>query len=272
MSGDRYETTEPAPNRTASEVLHRLARTLKEDAEWMLSALDQELDEAASVLRADAEWVLQALDQQEWDAQLGPRSRRMFRMMVLFSVLGNRDRDILLAITARLAQGKAVGKAVAGDLSGFRPAPRQTGRVGKSAAPVSAPRVLLVDDDPDSLRVTRAMLRKSGLEVTTAASGDEALALMGSDTSFDILVTDYAMPGLNGLGLIELAQEREQGLPGLVVTGYGHDIAPTRLPAGVEVLAKPFTRAEFVERIQALIRARPSSDAIEPAANDFDDG
>ena len=134
MSGDRYETTEFAPNRNASGVLHRLARTLKEDAEWMLSALDQELDEVASVLRADAEWVLQALDQQEWDAQLGPRSRRMFRMMVLFSVLGNRDRDMLLAITARLAQGK-VGKAVVGDMSGFCPAPRQTGRVGGSAAP-----------------------------------------------------------------------------------------------------------------------------------------
>jgi len=268
MIGDEHTTTARGGERPASAVLQRLASALKDDAEWLLSSVDQDLNEVASILRADAEWVLQALDHHapEWDAQLGPRSRRIFRMLVLFSVLGNRDRDMLLAFAARLAQGS---KAAVGEANGYRAAPRRNGRAGASARPVSAPRVLLVDDDPDSLRVTRAMLRKSGFEVDTAATGDEALALMASHTVFDVLVTDYAMPGLNGLGLIELAQEREPELPGLVVTGYGNDIAPSQLPAGVEVLAKPFTRAEFVERIRALTRAREGAGAIEMAANRF---
>jgi CheY-like chemotaxis protein len=271
MIADQHATTETGRDRGASAVLHRLVGVLKGDAEWMLSAVDRDLNEVASVLQADAEWVLQALDRHapEWDAQLGPRNRRIFRMMVLFSVLGNRDRDMLLAFAARLAQGKPV----AGETSAYRPAPRRTGYAGKSVEPVGgrlgAARVLLVDDDPDSLRITRAMLRKCGFEVTIAASGDEALALMDSEASFDVLVTDYAMPGLNGLGLIELAQEREPHLPSLVVTAYGNDIATGRLPAGVKVLAKPFTRAEFVERIRALTRARVGADAADPAANDF---
>jgi len=261
--------TNGGSERAAAEVLHRLAKTLKEDAEWMLSALDKDLDEIASLLRSDAEWVLQALDLHapEWEAQLGPRSRRMFRMMVLFSVLGNRDRDMLLALAARLAQGKAT----AAELTSNRPVTkRPPSRANVSVSSMGAPRVLLVDDDPDALRVTRAMLRKSGFDVTVATGGDEALALMDADAPFDIVVTDYAMPGLNGLGLIELAQEREPGLPGLVVTGYGNDIDAKRLPACVEVLPKPFTRSKFVERIRDLTQAHAGAATSEMPVSEFD--
>jgi CheY-like chemotaxis protein len=267
MNVDPYATTEPERDRSTTAVLHRLATVLKDDAAWMLSAFDQDLDQIASLLRADAEWVLQALDHHapEWDGQLGPRSRRIFRMMVLFSVLGNRDRDMLLAFAARLAQGKPA----AAEVTGVRSPPRRNGYASKTSAPLGAVRVLLVDDDPDSLRVTRAMLRKSGIEVTTATSGDDALAMMDAEAPFDLLVTDYAMPGLNGLALIELAQEREPDLPGLIVTAYGSDIAPSRLPAGVQLLAKPFTRAEFIERVRALTFERPGADATAPAASGF---
>jgi CheY-like chemotaxis protein len=121
---------------------------------------------------------------------------------------------------------------------------------------LSVHQVLYVDDAADVRRMTGMMLRKAGFAVTLAASGDEALGLLAAGGPFDALVTDYAMPGLNGLALVELALDRDPSLPALIVTGYIRDAEFDRLPARVPVLTKPFTRAEFVQQVEILVRPR----------------
>ncbi len=98
-----------------------------------------------------------------------------------------------------------------------------------------------------------SILRKAGFHVTTAANGDDALALLADGRSFDALVTDHAMPGLSGLALTELALERVPDLPVMVVTGYGQESELQTLPARIPVLAKPMKRNDFVHWVQVLV-------------------
>ena len=116
-------------------------------------------------------------------------------------------------------------------------------------------RVLLIDDEPDVARVAAAFLRKAGFDVTTAGSGGEALAGLGQGRAFDVLVTDFAMPGLNGTDLVSAARERQPGLPALVITGYAGAESLDRLPADVAILRKPFERRDFVNTVNALIES-----------------
>ena len=68
--------------------------------------------------------------------------------------------------------------------------------------------------------------------------------------SFDLLVTDYAMPGLSGLELIDAVRLRKPQMPILMVTGYADT---GQEAADVPRLQKPFLPAELVDRVQALI-------------------
>jgi CheY-like chemotaxis protein len=63
------------------------------------------------------------------------------------------------------------------------------------------PNVLLVDDNPDGLLARRALLEELGYCVQIANTGEEALKLF-EVTNFDVVVTDYRMPGMNGVEFI----------------------------------------------------------------------
>jgi PAS domain S-box-containing protein len=118
-------------------------------------------------------------------------------------------------------------------------------------------RVLLAEDEDLVRMVTAEMLRRSGYEVTTAASGEEALALIAAGGEVDILVTDVAMDGMDGKTLSIRAREHLPSLPVLFVSGYPAEVlSGDRMIADTdEVLTKPFTPAELVERVE-LVRRR----------------
>ena len=91
---------------------------------------------------------------------------------------------------------------------------------------------------------------RAGYDVVQAADGEEALALLDAAGPFDLLVTDYAMPGLSGLELIDAVRLRKPQMPILMVTGYADT---GQEAADVPRLQKPFLPAELVDRVQALI-------------------
>jgi CheY-like chemotaxis protein len=68
-------------------------------------------------------------------------------------------------------------------------------------APLVVPKILLVDDNRDGLLVRRLLLEEAGFDVQVATGGEEALNLFRS-TRFDVVVTDYRMPKMNGDELI----------------------------------------------------------------------
>ncbi|HEY0185827.1 MAG TPA: response regulator [Rhodopila sp.] len=129
-------------------------------------------------------------------------------------------------------------------------------RAGES----SSRTVLMVDDDPDVLRMLSASLSAAGFAVRLARSGDEALAALAGNARVDAIVTDYAMVGMDGVELLAQAEQRRPGLPGIVITGFADSARLRDLPAGIEVLSKPFRRTELIGRLRVLIDGRSGTD------------
>jgi PAS domain S-box-containing protein len=125
-------------------------------------------------------------------------------------------------------------------------------------------RVLLVDDAPDVLLTTSAFLSGAGLTVVRAADGDQVLALLAQGERFDAVVTDYAMPGMNGIDLIQEIRNLQPDLPAVIITGYADLGSGSTLPDGATVLYKPFARDRLLHALRGVM-AREAA-APEPAA------
>lgn len=80
--------------------------------------------------------------------------------------------------------------------------------------------ILLVDDDPMVSWNLGQYLTRMGMKVTTCGDGSEAMTLLENET-YDVLITDVQMPGLNGLALIEWVRQQRPNLCVVVITGFG---------------------------------------------------
>jgi signal transduction histidine kinase/ActR/RegA family two-component response regulator len=113
-------------------------------------------------------------------------------------------------------------------------------------------RVLLVDDDAAVLEAATGLVAELGFEVTPVASGDEALEMLRAGP-FDLLMTDVAMPGMNGVELARAAREAVPELPILFASGYA-DLQTFGADLGREILLKkPFRITELAARIQQVL-------------------
>jgi CheY-like chemotaxis protein len=109
---------------------------------------------------------------------------------------------------------------------------------------------LLVDDEELVRMSTADMLIDLGFEVIEAGTGEDALRLINSNVSPDLLVTDHLMPGMNGVELARAVRTVKPDLPVLLVSGYAEveGIAPE-----LARLTKPFRNAELAASITALL-------------------
>jgi CheY-like chemotaxis protein len=108
-------------------------------------------------------------------------------------------------------------------------------------------RILLVDDDAQVRRSTSAMLTELGYEHIKAASGQEAIQQLQDSEGIDLLLTDYAMPGMTGMELCKQSLGIRPELKMLLMTGYADSAA---LPTGsLTVLNKPFTLNQLADTI-----------------------
>jgi signal transduction histidine kinase/CheY-like chemotaxis protein len=105
-------------------------------------------------------------------------------------------------------------------------------------------RVLVVDDDKLVRRFMAESLRSLRYHVTEAESGAQALATMERER-FDLLVVDFAMPGMNGADAARAAQERQPGIKVLMVSGYADSAAVEAALGTARQLRKPFDLAEL---------------------------
>jgi CheY-like chemotaxis protein len=117
---------------------------------------------------------------------------------------------------------------------------------------VLRPLTLLVDDSPDIRRTIGRFLEVAGFEVVQASSGIEALTLLTSGQKFALLVTDYAMPGLNGAELATQALQQLPALKILIITGFPTDASLVN-PSNVAMLEKPFSRATLIACLKSLL-------------------
>ena len=119
-------------------------------------------------------------------------------------------------------------------------------------------RVLVVDDEAGIRKVVQDALKREGLEVETAADGQEALAHLARG-EFQLVITDLNMPRLDGLDLVLKIRESSD-IPALVLTVRQEERDKVRLlDAGADdYVTKPFGIAELLARVRALLRRRDS--------------
>jgi signal transduction histidine kinase/ActR/RegA family two-component response regulator len=113
-------------------------------------------------------------------------------------------------------------------------------------------RILVVDDDDDVRLVAAAMIEELGYEVTVAASGQAALQALGEE-NFDLVLTDVAMPGMNGVELAARVREAHPQVRILFASGYadihtfGTDLSDEKL------LKKPYRMSEVAAHLAAAL-------------------
>ena len=121
-------------------------------------------------------------------------------------------------------------------------------------------RVLMVEDDGDVRSILATFLTRLGCELTTAQSGDQALALLDADRPFELLLTDISLgPGMRGTEVAARAQQRFPALAILLMSGFSAELlaADRESPASWELLPKPCTHQELTLAIgRALAAAR----------------
>lgn len=117
--------------------------------------------------------------------------------------------------------------------------------------------ILLVDDEAIILNAISVDLRQEKYEVTKASSGEEALQLL-KDKTFDAIVTDLSMPGVDGLGVLKAAKRINDLTCVIILTGYGNmttAIDALRLGAD-DYLLKPCESEELIIRIERCLEKK----------------
>jgi signal transduction histidine kinase/CheY-like chemotaxis protein len=111
--------------------------------------------------------------------------------------------------------------------------------------------LLFVDDDFLISLSTVSLLEDLGHTVIKAMSGADALAVLREGQTVDLMITDYAMPGMTGLQLAEEARRLRPELPILLATGYAD--VPITSDLDLPRLSKPYQQRQLAEQIAILI-------------------
>ena len=130
------------------------------------------------------------------------------------------------------------------------PAPETEIARGAQPRPLeSSKAVLLVDDDEAVRTVLGEQLREMGFSVEEVGDGCSALERLKGNGGYDVLLTDFAMPGMNGLDMIRSAVRHRPTINALLMTGYADEDAVADARGNVPVIRKPIDLEELMRRI-----------------------
>ena len=172
-----------------------------------------------------------------------------------------------LRITSAVGEGTTVELLLPRSTEAARPAaePAESTAPGTAARPT---RILVVDDHDEVREIVAAHLDTLGYEAVEASGGHAALALLrGNCDAFDLLIADFAMPGMGGIELVRAARVLCPELAVLVLTGYA-DIAGREREFGeAVVMHKPFRMRDLGAKVEQALRAQAGGKARSAAAS-----
>lgn len=116
--------------------------------------------------------------------------------------------------------------------------------------------LLVVEDEAPVRALVHRILEDAGFRVIVAVDGNDALELAGRHQGrIDLLFTDVVMPGMSGRELAERLLTQRPGTPVLYASGYDEELVAERasLDPEIQYLAKPYTAAQLLDRIQTLL-------------------
>jgi two-component system cell cycle response regulator len=124
-------------------------------------------------------------------------------------------------------------------------------------------KILVVDDDEPTRKLIVSLLSPRGHQCVTANNGREALDKI-METKFDALITDIAMPEMDGITLTKELSKHYQNIPVMVMTGYTDEYsAEAVIDSGArEFIKKPFSISEFPIRFDIMMRDHKAEEAL----------
>jgi response regulator RpfG family c-di-GMP phosphodiesterase len=147
----------------------------------------------------------------------------------------------------------------------------------KEVFPPRLGRILVVDDEQESINVLGDFLSHKGYEVAGALSGEEALEIV-EPGGFDLAFVDICMPGMSGIELVSELKQESPGLPVVMMTAYSTvECAVEAFRTGAtDFLAKPLKLTDIDSIVEKLVQKRVSSPGVDSLltvlseqANDF---
>lgn len=114
-----------------------------------------------------------------------------------------------------------------------------------------------MEDDPDVAKTLSLVLSIERYRVETVGDGETALAKCKSDVGYDLIITDFLMPGMDGLELARLIKERSPHTPVVLFTAYLEALSSNekgRLQNIDALLGKPFSLEQLHEALRRVFR------------------
>jgi two-component system NtrC family response regulator len=117
--------------------------------------------------------------------------------------------------------------------------------------------ILLIDDDQSLRRVIEYSLAERGYDVHAAASGEEALQLLGKEP-LDAVITDITMPGMSGMEVLQKVRQADPELPVIMITAYGtiESAVDAMRQGAFDYITKPFNRDELRITLEKALKMR----------------
>lgn len=121
-------------------------------------------------------------------------------------------------------------------------------------------RILLVDDNANGLAARRTVLEELGHHIVTAANGSDALEQFAADR-FDLVVTDYKMPRMDGLELIGRLRKQVPALPIVLISGFVDTLGLNEVSTGADAVIQKSANevSHMVRSINRLLRRKTAS-------------
>ena len=121
---------------------------------------------------------------------------------------------------------------------------------------MSSSRILVVDDNPQILKLYSKILTKGGHSVTVEESGKEAIKILDNEESFDLLVLDLCMPQPDGFEVLEQIRARHPGLRTLITSGFmdGALLQASEALGATATLNKKDSPEQLLEKVNLLLR------------------
>jgi DNA-binding response OmpR family regulator len=121
-------------------------------------------------------------------------------------------------------------------------------------------KLLLIEDEPSVVSFIRRTLAEEGYDVSVALDGLAGLQ-MATDNSFQLIILDVMLPGMNGMAVCKQLRKQQDTTPILMLTALGStENVVAGLDSGADdYLVKPFKQAELLARIRSLLRRQPET-------------
>ena len=119
-----------------------------------------------------------------------------------------------------------------------------------------AEKILIIDDEPDMLKLLSMILReKTPYEISTTNNPLEALELI-KNGRFDLVISDLKMPGLDGIEIIEAVKRLDEDTPVVIITAYGtvESASEAMLKGGFDFITKPFRKEQILFTIDKALK------------------